>query len=85
MVRIKGELAIITSSPFILVILSSTMNRKILIASTIIWMGLLSCRPVIAIGWREILLVAVLVLFLLGPPIYRFLQKFENYRRQKDK
>jgi len=61
------------------------MKRNILFASTIIWLGLISCKPVIAIGWREILFVVVLAMFLLGPPIYRFLRRFEKYRRQKDK
>jgi len=61
------------------------MNRKILVASTITWLGLLSCRPVIAIGWRELLFVVVLAMLLFGPPVYRFLRRLENYRRRKDK
>jgi hypothetical protein len=45
----------------------------------------LACEPVFAIGWREIACVFVLAAFLLGPPVYRFLRKLENYRRQKEK
>jgi len=44
----------------------------------------LACEPVFAIGWKEILFVLVLGVFLLGPPIYRFLRKLEKYRKQKD-
>jgi hypothetical protein len=41
----------------------------------------LACRPVIAIGWEEILLVLGLVIFLLGPPLYRFMRRIDDFRR----
>jgi hypothetical protein len=48
-------------------------------------MSVVACEPVFAIGWREILFVIVLAVFLLGPPVYRFLRRLENYRMRKDK
>jgi len=48
-------------------------------------LGTLACEPIFAIGWKEILLVVVLAAFLLGPPLYRFLRRLEDYRRQKNK
>jgi hypothetical protein len=58
----------------------------------ILWRGLfpllismLACEPVIAIGWREIIFVFILMAILLGPPLYRFIRKLEELRKQKDK
>jgi hypothetical protein len=45
----------------------------------------LACEPVIAIGWKELLCVVGLMAFLFGPPLYRFIRRFENYRKPKDK
>ena len=45
----------------------------------------LACEPVFAIGWRELFVVFLLAAFLLGPPIYRFFRRLEDYIRQKDK
>lgn len=49
------------------------------------WRGLLAllfsslaCQPVIAVGWRELLVVFVLTAVLLGPPVYRFLRRLEG-------
>ena len=45
----------------------------------------LACQPVIAIGWKEILFVAILAVLLIGPPLYRLIRKFEKSQRQKEK
>lgn len=47
-------------------------------------LGTLACQPVLAIGWREAVLIFLLVLLLVGPPVYRFLRRLENRRKQKD-
>ena len=44
---------------------------------------LLACQPVIAIGWREGLFIFVLVAVLIGPPVYRFIRKVEEFRRRE--
>jgi hypothetical protein len=43
----------------------------------------LACRPVIAIGWEEFLLFLVVVALLLGPPVYRFFRRLEDFRDRK--
>jgi len=45
----------------------------------------IACEPVIAVGWREIIFVFILMAILLGPPLYRFLRKLEELRKSKDK
>lgn len=47
--------------------------------------GALACQPVLAIGWREGALIFLLVLLLIGPPVYRFLRRLEKAREQKNK
>jgi len=44
-----------------------------------------ACRPVIAIGWEELLFLIVLIAFLLGPPLYRLIRKVENFWRREHK
>jgi len=58
----------------------------------ILWRGLLSlllstlaCEPVFAIGWREMAFIFILTVIVFGPPVYRFLRRLENYRKQKEK
>lgn len=43
----------------------------------------LACRPVIAIGWGELTIFALLVLVLLGPPLYRFWSRWEDFKRHE--
>jgi hypothetical protein len=47
--------------------------------------GTIACQPVLAIGWREGVLIFLLVLLLTGPPVYRFFRRLENLKRQKEK
>lgn len=49
---------------------------------------LLSCRPVIAIGWPELLILIVLIAVLLGPMmfrLYRFLDKVKKFNQAEEK
>jgi hypothetical protein len=57
-----------------------------------LWRGLLAlvfttlaCQPVIAVGGREVLVVFLLAMVLLGPPLYRLVRRFETSFRQTDK
>jgi hypothetical protein len=59
------------------------IHRRVLIGISAILLLTLACKPVFAIGWREILIVIILVVFLIGPPVYRFLRKLEQYRNRK--
>ena len=37
--------------------------------------SLWACRPVITVGWGEILILALVIVILIGPIIYRFLRR----------
>ena len=54
------------------------MNKKMLVSLSALLLGMLACQPVIAIGWKEAFFVFILIAFLIGPPIYRFIRKFEK-------
>jgi len=43
----------------------------------------LACRPVIAIGWGEMFFVSALIAILIGPPVYRFFRRLEEFRRHE--
>ncbi len=45
--------------------------RRALASSAILLLSLLACRPVFAIGWTELLILIVLIIFLLGPVLLR--------------
>ena len=47
--------------------------------------SILACEPVIAIGWRELFIVFILIVFMFGPPVYRFIRRIEIHRKQKQK
>jgi hypothetical protein len=56
------------------------------------WYGLLAlvfstlaCEPVIAIGKNELLCLLVLIIVLLGPPLYRFVRRVEEFLRREKK
>jgi hypothetical protein len=48
-------------------------------------LSMLACEPVFVIGWREIFIVSGLIVFLFGPPIYRFIRKIEIFLKKKNK
>lgn len=63
-------------------------HRRILLSSTTLLLSLLACRPIIAIGWTELIIIIVLVTVLLGPlmyRIYRFIDKVQKASRDEEK
>jgi hypothetical protein len=49
---------------------------------------LLACRPVIAIGWEELVALAVVIALLLGPVLwrlYRFLARLRHFEEMDRK
>lgn len=59
-----------------------------LVAAAALWLAIISCRPVFAIGWPELLILFVLVAVLLGPlmfRLYRFLDKVRKVSRAEEK
>ena len=54
---------------------------------TVLFISLLSCRPIVAIGWPELIILVVLVAVLLGPllfRLYRFLDKIQKASRAEE-
>jgi hypothetical protein len=67
------------------------MSRKrapLLSAAGILLLALLACRPVMAIGWEELLAIALIIAFLLGPVLFRLARawvKFqESLKKERD-
>jgi len=60
------------------------MNKNLLAGLSLLLLSQLACEPVIAIGWRELFIVFILMAFLFGPPVYRFIRKIEKYRRREE-
>ena len=63
------------------------MNKKTLYGLLALFFSALACEPVIAIGKNELLCILVLIVVLLGPPIYKFVRRMEKFlsHEKKDK
>jgi hypothetical protein len=61
------------------------MNKNLLAGLFVLLLSTLACEPVIAIGWRELFIVLGLMVFLLGPPIYRLIRRIEIFLKKKNK
>ena len=64
------------------------MRRRIALSLSLLAVSLLACEPVLAVGWPEILIISGLVVFLLGPPLYKLYRRWEKFMadlKQKDK
>lgn len=62
------------------------MTRESFVGVSMLTLGVLACRPVLAIGWGEFLIVVIVLLVLIGPPLYRFIRRMESSRDpHKDK
>jgi hypothetical protein len=63
-------------------------DYSVLISIIVLVFSLLSCRPVFAIGWPELIILVILVAVLLGPLMfrfYRFLDKVRKFNQAKEK
>ncbi|NQS91850.1 MAG: hypothetical protein HQ574_05515 [Chloroflexi bacterium] len=56
---------------------------RIRLAATALAGSLLACRPVIAVGWGEILILLVVVTLVLGPLLLRFFRVQKNRQIKK--
>jgi len=61
------------------------VNFSLLVAVLAVLLAVFSCRPVVAIGWQELLFLLLLVAVFVGPSIYRFLRRIENYHKHRKK
>jgi len=63
-------------------------HLKQIAGMTTLLLSLLACRPIIAIGWTEIIIIVVLVIVLMGPllfRIYRFIDRINRAREDEEK
>ena len=61
---------------------------RLLLFLTALMLSVLACRPVLAIGWPELIILVVLIGILLGPLIfrlYRFLDKVKKVSQSEEK
>jgi hypothetical protein len=54
---------------------------SVFLAFTLLWLVSMSCRPIIAIGWTEIIIIVVLVAILMGPLLFRLYRFIDRVRR----
>jgi hypothetical protein len=47
---------------------------------TALLLSALACRPVMTIGWQEIIVLVAILLVLMGPPLFRLYKRFDEYR-----
>ncbi len=48
-------------------------------------LSLLACRPVFAIGWSELVILLVLIIFLFGPILFRLARSWQAYQESRKK
>lgn len=63
-------------------------HRHLYVSIILLLLVMLACRPVIAIGWPELLTLLVIIAILLGPVllrIYRTLEKLQKLREDETK
>jgi uncharacterized membrane protein len=45
---------------------------------------ILACRPVMTIGWQEILIIIIILAVLLGPTLFRIYRRWDEFQRWKN-
>ena len=61
-----------------------TMGINKLLIVGLLLSALSGCRPVLTIGWQEIAFVVLLVLLLLGPPLYRLTRRLIDFQKWRE-
>jgi hypothetical protein len=61
------------------------MNKRFLLVLLALLMSMLACEPVIAIGRNELLCLLVLIVVLLGLPLYKFARRVEKVLKREKK
>lgn len=57
-------------------------NLWVSFAIFVLALGFLACRPVIAIGWVELLILIVIIIFLFGPYLLRIYRTYETLQKE---
>lgn len=61
---------------------------SVFLAIASLWLATIACRPVIAIGWPEFVILVIVIAILLGPVmlrIYRFLDRLQKASKEEKK
>jgi len=61
------------------------MHKKTFSSLSVLLLSALACRPVIAVGWEEFLFLFIVIGLLLGPPLYRFIRRIDDFRKHEQK
>ncbi len=61
------------------------MNKRFLYGLLALGISTLACEPVIAIGKNELLCLLILIIILLGPPLYKFARRVEQFLKSEKK
>jgi hypothetical protein len=56
-------------------------HLRILFSTLIV--STISCRPVMTVGWQEILILAVIIALLFGPILFRLYRRWDEFRQWK--
>jgi hypothetical protein len=59
------------------------MKKRFLFGLLALLISTFACEPVIAIGKNELLCLLVLIVVLLGPPLYRFARRVEEFLKHE--
>ena len=58
-------------------------SSTVMLPLRVLLLSTLACRPIITIGWQEIGILVLLLLVLLGPPLYRLFKRLEEFQSWK--
>jgi len=61
------------------------MNKRFLYGWLALLLSTFACEPMIAIGKYEFLILVVLIAVLVGPPLYRFARRVEEFLKRDRK
>jgi hypothetical protein len=60
------------------------MNKRPLYALFLLLLSTFACRPLLAIGWNEFLILSGLIAVLLGPSLYRLIRSVEQFFKHRE-
>jgi hypothetical protein len=61
------------------------MNKGFPLGLLALIVSMLACEPVIAVGRNELLCLLILMVVLLGPPLYKFARRVEEVLKREKK
>ena len=59
-------------------------KNQVLLGLHALILNSLACRPVLTIGWQEILIVFLLIVVLMGPVIFNLYRRWDAFMNRRD-